>query len=281
MRRVLILMVASLAVSALAQGPGVSGNAKVRRATASAASPYWTDPNVAYLVARYDFEGTAWTNDFTGTNNMAAVGVPYQCVVGTNSQGRVEDGVYLDGTNDYLTCTSSSSLTPSGAMTIAFWVRLRVGGTFCCYLGKWGVNTQSYAVYNYTTAGQNYVLFAVDNSGNGVTRRDVATTQGIPLNQWIHVVCTFTPSTTVHLYTNGIDAATQMPDANVSSVTSVYSGNAPLRIGQWGPSVADIPVPGEMDSVKLYAVDIGGTAATNLYLQDGGANGPGGNLENR
>src|SRR5436309_1021322 len=150
--------------------------------------------------------------------------------------GKVGRAREFDGIDDYIEVPDSSSLHPTGAITIAAWVYLeadhtggaptmiRKQGSFLLELGDAGTNRPA------------FVLWWSDGTR---TRLDGPP---IPKFEWHHVAATY-DGTTMRMYIDG----TVVSSLAVSKTIAISSD--PLRMGRW----ASEWFAGILDEFRLYS----------------------------
>src|SRR5439155_3733366 len=168
-------------------------------------------------VLSYDMENLTADGrmkDRSGTGNHGTINGSVDVA------GKVGRAREFDGIDDYIEVPDSSSLHPTGAITIAAWVYLeadhtggaptmiRKQGSFLLELGDAGTNRPA------------FLLWWTDGS---VSRLDGPT---ITKFEWHHLAATY-DGTTMRLYIDGVKAN------SVSVSKSVATSVQPLRIGRW------------------------------------------------
>ncbi len=138
----------------------------------------------------------------------------------------------LNGTDEYVTSSDTTTLQISGDMSISTWVRTSVGSTF-------------QKIINKRDAGGTNYDFYLDNSATPKLRfydgsTAASSTGTITLSTWNHVAISIS-SGTATFYINGVASGTQS--------FSITSNDAPLYIGKYysGEFFA-----GDIDEVAIW-----------------------------
>jgi hypothetical protein len=228
---------------------------------------YWQDTNVlgwqktaaplgdeTNAVAYYDFnEGTGTTiNDRSGTGNTGTLTIGATGSQTTTTQawtngasGRSSGAMSFDGTDDYVTCGTGSSLNLTSSGTIEVW--FKITGTLPTYAGLVSKSSSG------NTDGIAYVLgkgsggnaFRI-NLSNGTTDQSVyTTTSSWATGQWYHIVATW-DGTTVKMYVNGQQEANPGQTVNAQTL-----GTTPLEIGRAYAGYQSY-WPGLIDEVRIF-----------------------------
>jgi hypothetical protein len=179
-----------------------------RTALAGAVAQYQTDPQAAVLIARWDNEAGAITNDTSGMgfhltkesfNNT-------NVVAGTNQFGREERCWYLPRVSgdDYMSAGMSSSSAFSNAIVmLSFW-RRAVDNQSYMWMFSYpynGLGTSISYPCNGITGGKEAWALRVRTNATDITYAAFLGTV-IPTNEWVHF--SFLHDTAgVHCYTNG------------------------------------------------------------------------------
>jgi hypothetical protein len=188
---------------------------------------------VLYLDAAnrrsYSGSGTTWVNIIDGTNN------------GTLTNGPTFDGVnggsiVFDGANDFVDFTDSG-LLPTAGLTVSTWYKTSVAD-------KWLVDKAAGSFFNgysISTTSAGAVSFQVNAPGVGTSAGFIAANAG----NWVNIIGTWTPSTSLILYSQG----TQLAINTTSIPASINNPSANLRVAgranntdYWNGSVAQVSI---------------------------------------
>jgi methionine-rich copper-binding protein CopC len=188
------------------------------------------------LVAEYSFNQSSGTTltDTSGNHNN-----------GTISNGTWVNGLFGDkalsfnGQNTWVTIPNSSSLNPTGALTMEAWVNPA------------SLNGAAAAIAKEMTGGLTYGLYAANDGGSppqatidaSGTSSQVASSADLPVGTWSHIAATY-DGTILKLYVNG----NIVSSLGVEGLLSTSSGV--LRIG--GDSIWGEFFNGLMDDVRIY-----------------------------
>ena len=107
-----------------------------------------------------------------------------------NLSGKFGKAVAFDGSNDYVSIGTSSSLNPTNAMTIAAWLYIAGSqGTYREAIGRWdtvgGVNERTYVL---GINASNHLRFGTSRDGTDATAVYSGDTATASLNTWYFVV---------------------------------------------------------------------------------------------
>jgi hypothetical protein len=231
MKRTLLLLTSILSFSAYAQIP------------------------TAGMIAGYSFNGNA--NDESGNNNNGTV---TGATLTTNRLGAPNSAYRFNGSNNYVTVPSSTSLTPANSITLCTEVKVEGFYTGTC---------QASAILNKGasngTAGHYFLGFsdnAYDNDNCGsldtthetfITqmKTDIASsapqlyTPYIVKNQWYCVITTFDGSN-IRLYIDGTLKAT------VSAPAPLGINSEPLTFGYTTHNLFPYWFKGVIDDIRIY-----------------------------
>jgi hypothetical protein len=200
------------------------------------------------LISYWQFdEGSGTTAyDWVGTNDGTIYGATW-------TTGVLGGALDFDGVDDYVMIPDDDSLTPSDAITIAFWYYTRDGQ----YSGihKWAScpsepsspgNSRAYHLE--LQPDDNRMDFKVHSSVN--VYDIISTNTSILSDQWYHIVGTFHQGN-AGMYING-----QLDNYETMSVSSIMNDAQPLMIGaQWRYCDTDRLVDklnGMIDDVRIY-----------------------------
>jgi hypothetical protein len=186
------------------------------------------------LVAAYGFDEASGTTvaDASGSGNTGTISGATRTV-----DGRYGGALSFDGVNDRVTVPHAASLALTTGMTLEAWLAPTS-------LGGWRT-----ALLKERTGGLSYALYASDDAAAptvyGRASAEVGPTGASPLalTAWTHLGGTY-DGTTLRLYVNGVQVATQALSG------ALAAGTQPLSIGGngvWGEWFA-----GRIDEVRVY-----------------------------
>lgn len=174
----------------------------------------------------------------------------------TVTPGKLGQALNFDGSNDYVTVPSATSLNSTSQITVSAWIK-RVGtGTRQFFVSKGSANTVATTQYWLELTSGNVLVFEL---ASGSTEHKL--TSGFTLTDtqnWHHVVGTY-DGTTQKIFLDGVQDAT----------TSTWSGalNAlsdDVAIGNRSVFY-DIPFNGSIDEVRIYNRALSAGEIQSLY----------------
>jgi hypothetical protein len=134
----------------------------------------------------YPGSGTTWT-DLSGNGNTGTLtnGPTY-----SSSNGGT---IVFDGTDDYISTSSNQNLLPTAGLSICAWIKSSVAD-------KWGVDKAPSA------GGQGYIFAgnSLSTWGMNVNSASVLSASTYTSNTWKFIVGTWTPSSNLMIYFNGV-----------------------------------------------------------------------------
>jgi hypothetical protein len=156
---------------------------------------------------------------------------------------------YFNGTNSYLSLSSSSSFNFSGDFTIETWVYPTALAAYCTILeGRSSAAFENYICGLYNIGGQYRVDFVTNNSSSRLTGSSTI----VPLNQWSHIAFVRSGNT-IKAYVNGVmDVTTSNYTGEINTASStlfigknVDGSYAPFYINDLriinGVAIAEVP----------------------------------------
>lgn len=209
---------------------------------------YWELEEISGV--RYDSHGS---NDLTDNNTVLY------------TVGKLGNAGDFERTNtEYLTINDNASLSITGDMSIAFWVKFEdalSSGQDCTLFDKFNVtgNNRGYSLA-YENAGGTY-RFIVRVSGAGTSASYGYVNYTLTAGSWFYVVNLYDASAgTWQIYVNGTSAGT------VSSLpTSIYDNSAVFNIG-YNSDIAGGSYDGLIDEFGIWNnVLLTGGDITSLY----------------
>jgi hypothetical protein len=186
--------------------------------------------------------GGGWA-DLSGRGNNG------ELVNGVKESGDNLGSLVFDGTNDYIDCGNSSSLTITDNITVSIWVRRTSYNSNISTL----IRRNSYDSYAFQLGPSSPTIWWKINTGPS-TWAQTATTS-LNLNEWANIVGTYDKST-MRLYKNGVQVQTLSETASIN-----YSVSDNLIIGR------DDPVSGRYFIGNIAQVSIYNRALTASEIQ--------------
>src|SRR3989338_2039927 len=235
-----------------------------------------TDALTDGLVGHWTFDGkdTVWTSataattlDKSGQGNTGTLTNMAQAT--SPAIGKIGQGLKFDGGGDYVEKTDVSSLDITGALTLSAWIythsqKTDNAGIISKYRNQTGsTNQRAYELYVQDNAVSGGIGMAI--SDDGTFKADGVLESGanvITLNKWHHVVARFEPSTSMRLYVDGVQVASD----TTSILSSVANTAAPLWIGiQLRSTDPNMHFDGLIDDVSIYNRALSANEVLQLY----------------
>jgi hypothetical protein len=233
--------------------------------------PSWT-PKYSQIVSYFTLDGSGAISDTqlipaaVGNNGVASNGG-----AGMNyTAGKVNEAITFDGVNDYIDAPHASNLhfTSGDSISISVWAKptsLAQYGTILTKGRSSGIDDANFAIRNISgnSALLNFYFRAANNSWSVWT----STRKVFTLNQWHHIVVTFTfgDASSFRAYVNGIESPGNW--AGSGSAVPIVSTN-PLRIGANdypGASLADERFTGSIDDIAIWRAKLTASEALTIF----------------
>jgi hypothetical protein len=203
--------------------------------TVAAATTTDVPPTPPGLVAAWAFgEGTGTTTtDATGNGNTGTL-----TAATWSTQGRYGSALVFNGTSSIVRVPASASLDLSTAMTLSAWIQPTANQS------GWRTILQRQADAYFLNASTSAGPLRPAGGGTiGGSTDFVGGPTASPLNTWTHVALTY-DGTTLRLYVNGTQVATQARTGTIQTTTN------PLWIG--GNQPYGEYFQGLIDEVRIY-----------------------------
>jgi glucose/arabinose dehydrogenase/PKD repeat protein len=215
------------------------GGAKAHTVTVPAANTTLTATFSAQPgnpIAAYNFDAGSGSTltDVSGNNHPGTIsGATW------STTGKTGRALSFDGINDSVSIADANDLDLTTAMTLEAWVRpSTLGNAWRTVVFKEQPSHMTYALYASTDTGRPTGQAYVGG------QRDARATTALPVATWSHLAVTY-DGTTVRLYVNGAQAATQAGGGPMATSTR------PLKLG--GNSVFGSEwYAGLIDDVRVY-----------------------------
>jgi hypothetical protein len=194
---------------------------------------------------------------FLGVTTVVFTGLPI--FVHGKFQADAASVAFDASSMQYLIAEDSPSLSPSGPITIEFWVKLKSFPQIVnAVVGKWGelsgpapFSETSYYLALEKIDGEQAINFAISNGMIGIN----AYVKWAPkLNTWYHVSVVYSVDGVAKFYINSKYAG-----SGSNLPTSINDSEAPLLIGQFGNAIASQAesgtnywLDGAIDEVRIY-----------------------------
>ncbi len=181
----------------------------------------------------------------------------------TITEGKLGQALSFDGTDDYVSVPSSTSIYPSLPLTFSFWVKPNtVASAQGVFGAREAVQHEGYwaAINSDGSIGISYGDWTTCGSGGRRTKTSAAS--ALVAGQWQHVVGILRGATDMTIYVNGTDVGGTYSG---TGGTITYSALPILRLGAVGGSggCSATYLNGSLDEARLYnrALSAGEVAA--------------------
>ena len=159
------------------------------------------------------------------------------------SFGKIGQGFDFDGTNDYVDLGNPTSLQITGAITFGAWVKFDTTNTIDDIISKdGGASDRGYRL-NKEAEGTLSCNVAIDATNVAL----VVTATTPSANVWYHIICVYTPSTSIAIFINGVQGAINITSIPASQRNAVSGPNIGLR-----HDTASGYMDGNIDDVRVY-----------------------------
>ncbi|RJR22588.1 MAG: DUF2341 domain-containing protein [Nitrospiraceae bacterium] len=211
------------------------------------------NPSLVLLLHMNEASWGSSLNAVTDSSEHRNHGTAYNGA-NTAAEGKYDRGGSFDGANDYINIPHSSSLNPSGAISVELWAKSDTTNW-----NKSGILVSKRNAYIlYPVSGSKTIRFYIYDGGWYYATYTPGL--GFDLKQWHHYAGTYDGSS-IKLYVDGTLRA------NVPHTGSISPDTGPLRIG-WDDEMSASYFDGMMDEVAIY--DSALTAAeVQAHFNDG------------
>jgi hypothetical protein len=210
------------------------------------------------FIPSYSTSGVTWYDLSPNGNNATLENGPtFNSTSGTY--------ISFDGTDDYATCASTSTVNFTNKFTISLWIyinALPTNGNFANLITKYNVGTGGNGGYDFrfrNASGTQQIGLITLSSGAAEGGSDFNYT--LSLNTWHYLSGVYNGSTSqVYLNTSLI--------GSVSNTTNPASNNKLLniaRFGQFGDTTLTRYYNGRIGQVKMYNRDLSATEIQQNY----------------
>ena len=225
-------------------------------ATFTADLPIWSLSTNLQAYYKLD-ESSGNAADSSGNSNTAT-----NVNTATYSAGKINNGVSLNGSSQYLLADDSATLSITGDLTLSGWVKFAsIGAGNVALINKW----------NYTGSQRSFVLYSNNASftfyvcSDGAAASTSTTVSWSPATAtWYHVAVVYSAAAhTTKYYVNG----TQQGATQDQVRTSIFEGTGKLSLGATYDSTdgAAAFLNGMVDEVGIWSRALTSVEVTELY----------------
>ncbi len=223
------------------------------------------------LVGWWTFDGKDMVNgvaqDKSGNGNN---GNPANIATSTfYAQGKIGQGVNLDGVDDGINAGSLSVVDDLPALSVSVWAKPTGygGGGLAYYVNKSNGGAVNGWVFqnNFTTSSVRFFA-AFDGGTNLIVTSAANTLPSTEFNKWVHFVVTWDGSSSasnVHIYKNGVEVTYSVQTSGVGNRTT--DATQSLFVGNNQPLGTSRSFSGTLDDVRIYNRVLSQTEITALY----------------
>jgi hypothetical protein len=170
--------------------------------------------------------------------------------------GKVGSALSFNGSSQYVSVPNSSSLNPSGDLSISAWVKTSIVGVAGKNIIAKGNGNDYFQQYEFQIGGDNKVYFVIGNSTNN-GYYILNTPSAVLSSGWNNVTATLS-DTSANIYVNGV------LDSSASGSGSRIAANSnPVFIG--GRQDNSTYFNGSIDDVRVYNRALSAYEVTQLY----------------
>ena len=182
----------------------------------------------------------------------------------TVTQGKLEglslSSVHLDGTADYITCGTASSLRQTDTMTFSMWINADTLDDYeTLFCNEKSAGSGSGDGYRFWIMANGALTLRLNEASSATAAAGTITT-----GKWYHIVGTYDKdaggSEEQKLYVNGVQVAT----ADYSTAID-HSGTGPTLIGSRANTGTLYTFDGKMRDVRLYDYELSADQVASLY----------------
>ena len=215
-------------------------------------------------------------DDGSGTTAADSASENHGTLIGGPSwvEGKLDGALQFDGTDDYVDCGNNPVFNPAGSFSFTIWVYISnwdTGWAHCMFSkggdndrGGWSIRRFEDETLDFTAAG-----LVGDGSGIEGENHNISGINPPPLDEWVHIACTYEVNDVARIYINGIiDRERATTGTVVPNDASVYIGTRGNTAGNgpddWGSSF----FTGMLDDARFYNHAI--SADDVLLVMEGG-----------
>ena len=225
-------------------------------------------PNNLGLVGWWTFDGKNLTSttatDSSGQGNTGTlVGGP------TPTIGKIGQALSFNGTSQYVSVGSSTSLTLTSAITISAWVLFSDktnGGTIVGSINNVGGSASQYFFVDHNGGSQDGICIYRTLNGVRASFCDMYSSNALSLEVWHHVVYTYDGSTE-SIYLDGIKKSSE----SASGLFATGGGFYPITFAYDSSGGSDHFSRESLDDVRIYNRALSASEVQALYTQGSGS----------
>jgi hypothetical protein len=162
----------------------------------------------------------------------------------------------FDGVSDYVSIADNADI-PTGAQTWACWVKIDVIEVAIIFSHWKSENNQrSFQIY---LDGSGKINATANATGQSSANRTATSTSTLSTGTWYHLATIFSPSTSLKVFINGVEAG--QLTSNIPA--SVLDSTADIGIGAYADS--SLHLKGNLADCRIYDTDLTSTDISDLY----------------
>jgi hypothetical protein len=215
-------------------------------------------------------------DDGSGTTAVDSAGENHGALIGDPQwvEGILGGALQFDGDGDYVDCGNNEAFNPTESFSFTIWAYIEnweTGWAHCMFSkggdndrGGWSIRRFEDETLDFTGAG-----FVGDGSGIEGENHNFNGNSVPPLNEWVHIACTYEVNDVARIYINGV------VDRERATTGTIVPNNASVYIGTRGNVNGDGPddwassyFTGKLDDARYYSHAI--DAADVLAVMGGG-----------
>jgi len=213
-----------------------------------------SDPPYNSLLGYWSFDADNASTVFDFTNNNYD-GVLYGGAVANSTCGVYNDGICLDGNDDWTDLTGLPAFDSITPHTYMAWINLKTLNPSYTWVINNGNTNNGTSMIITTASGNGYIGFFY--SGGSQVR---SSNTPITLNIWQHIAVVYNGTKGLTFYLNGVLNGTQTTGGSYENWSAV---NANPRIGVWTTGSYDFN--GSIDEVMIFNTTLNSSQISAIY----------------
>lgn len=193
----------------------------------------------------------------TSTTNMGSCAASSTTPRYNGRVGKYNSSINLDGTDDYITAGSSTSLDISSEITVAAWIKPASIAQYDSIASR--ITTPAYTGWSFFLGPSSNLQFTVNDN----TAHMSSSANSVTTGSWQHVAITYKTSGAYTFYVNGKSVGTG------SYPSAITDSGRTMVIGRYYENYSGYYFDGQIDDVRLYKYALTSTQIKDLY--NGGA----------